>query len=83
LYASVDVPQEFRNMKGWLLGNKKHMKTKRGIPRFYTSWLADKQNKLSGAGARGKAIGHKLTEGKWGGFEGKNYREGTNPDGSF
>lgn len=30
-----------------------------------------------------KKIGDKLTQGKWGGFEGKNYREGTKPDGSF
>lgn len=30
-----------------------------------------------------RQIGDKLTQGKWGGFEEKNYREGTNPDGSF
>lgn len=82
LYPNVDVPQEFRNMKGWLLGNKKNMKTKSGLPRFYTHWLADKQNKLPPCGS-GKTIGHKLTQGKHSGFGEKNYREGTNADGTF
>ena len=30
-----------------------------------------------------RQIGDKLTQGKWCGFEEKNYRSGTNPDGSF
>ncbi|HUX64322.1 hypothetical protein [Sulfuricella sp.] len=30
-----------------------------------------------------RQIGDKLTQGKWGGFEEKNYRDETNPDGSF
>ena len=44
LYPIVDVEQEFRNMKGWLLGNPKKRKTRTGIKRFITNWLSNKQN---------------------------------------
>lgn len=44
LYPMVDVEQEFRNMKGWLLGNPKKRKTRTGIKRFITNWLSNKQN---------------------------------------
>jgi hypothetical protein len=82
LYPSVNVLQEFRNMKGWLLANPKNRKTKAGIARFYTAWLAKKQDR-AGSSFSEKKIGDKLTKGKWGNFEEKNYREGVNSDGSF
>ena len=44
LYPMVDVEQEFRNMKGWLLGNTKKRKKRTGIKRFITNWLSNKQN---------------------------------------
>ena len=44
LYPSVDVMQELRNMKGWLLANDKKRKTKNGIMRFINSWLSNKQD---------------------------------------
>lgn len=40
LYPSVDVLQQLRNMRGWLLSNKERRKTKRGIGRFITGWLS-------------------------------------------
>ena len=44
LYPAVDVPQEFRNMIGWIDANPEKRKTKSGIKRFVNSWLARKQN---------------------------------------
>jgi hypothetical protein len=85
LYPAVNVLQEFRNMRGWLLANPKERKTKAGIARFYTAWLAKKQDRAGSPsfGFGEKKIGDKLTKGKWGNFEEKNYREGVNSDGSF
>lgn len=45
LYPSVDVPQQLRNMRGWLLSNKERRKTKRGINRFITAWLSKEQDR--------------------------------------
>lgn len=45
LYPAVDVLQELRNARGWLLGNPTRRKTKSGINRFITGWLAKEQNK--------------------------------------
>lgn len=45
LYPSVDVPQELRNMKGWLLANRQKRKTKSGVGRFIQGWLAREQDK--------------------------------------
>lgn len=44
LYPAIDVEQELRNMLGWLEGNPSRRKTKSGIKRFITSWLARSQN---------------------------------------
>jgi uncharacterized protein YdaU (DUF1376 family) len=45
LYPAADVRQELRNMRGWLLANPQKRKTKSGILRFVTSWLAKEQNR--------------------------------------
>ena len=45
LYPAVDVMQELRNMRGWLMSNPTRRKTKAGIKRFVTGWLAKEQNK--------------------------------------
>ncbi len=45
LYPAVDIIQELRNMKGWLITNQRKRKTKGGILRFVNSWLANKQDK--------------------------------------
>jgi len=45
LYPSVDVMQELRNMRGWLIANPSKRKTKSGISRFIVSWLSREQDK--------------------------------------
>jgi len=50
LYPAVDVIQQLRNMRGWLLSNKDRRKTRRGISRFITSWLSREQDRGHGAG---------------------------------
>lgn len=45
LYPAVDVAQELRNMRGWLLANPKNRKTKAGIKRFVNGWLSREQNR--------------------------------------
>lgn len=57
LYPAVDVIQQLRNMKGWLIGNPDRKKTRRGIVRYITGWLAREQNhggsrKEGGSGAK-------------------------------
>lgn len=44
LYPAVDIKQELRKMKGWLDSNPNKRKTKSGIKRFITSWLARTQD---------------------------------------
>lgn len=44
LYPAVDVEQQLRNMRGWLLANPKNRKTKAGIMRFVNSWISREQN---------------------------------------
>ena len=53
LYPAVDVMQELRNMKGWLISNPRKRKTRTGILRFVNGWLAREQNK-GGVTARGQ-----------------------------
>lgn len=45
LYPAVNVIQELRKMRGWLDANPKNRKTKGGIKRFITNWLAREQDK--------------------------------------
>ena len=45
LYPNVDVPQQLRNMAGWCDSNPTKRKTRGGIKRFITSWLAREQNR--------------------------------------
>lgn len=45
LYQAVDVLQQLKAMRGWLLSNKKRRKTKAGISRFINTWLSQEQNK--------------------------------------
>jgi hypothetical protein len=44
LYPAVEVAQQLRSMRGWLLANPKNRKTKAGIMRFVNSWLSREQN---------------------------------------
>lgn len=45
LYPAVDVMQQLNAMKGWLIGNPSKRKTRTGIKRFITSWLAREQDR--------------------------------------
>lgn len=45
LYPATEVICELRKMKGWLESNPTKRKTKKGIKRFITSWLAREQDK--------------------------------------
>ena len=45
LYPNVDVLQQLRNMVGWCDSNPAKRKTRGGIKRFITSWLAKEQDK--------------------------------------
>lgn len=44
-YPAVDVRQELRKMRAWLLSNRTKRKTKRGIEAFCTRWLAREQDR--------------------------------------
>ena len=45
LYPAVDVMQELRDMRGWLLANPSRKKTKRGIRAFIRTWLSKEQDR--------------------------------------
>lgn len=45
LYPGVEVSQQLRNMRGWLLSNRERRKTRRGVRKFITGWLAKEQDK--------------------------------------
>ncbi len=45
LYPSVDILQELRKMKGWIISNPKRKKTKGGILSFVNRWLAKEQDR--------------------------------------
>ena len=44
LYPAVDVEQALRNMQAWCKANPSRRKTKSGVMRFVTNWLASDQN---------------------------------------
>lgn len=66
LYPAVDVIQQLRNMRGWLIGNPGKRKTQRGVLRFVTNWLAREQDR---GGAR-KGGGDGGSGGNYGNAEG-------------
>lgn len=45
LYPAVDVMQQLRNMRGWLLSNPNKRKTGRGIKAFINTWLTKEQDR--------------------------------------
>ena len=49
LYPAVDVMQELRKMRGWLLNNPTRRKTKRGIKAFINLWLSKEQDRARAA----------------------------------
>ena len=51
-YPAVDVRQQLREMKQWLVANGVNRKTRSGIQRFIVKWLAKEQDKGGSAPAR-------------------------------
>lgn len=48
LYPAVDILQDLRSMRGWLLAEPRRRKTKNGIHKFVNSWLSRSQDKSRG-----------------------------------
>lgn len=44
-YPGVDVPQQFREMRQWLLDNRGRRKTAGGMRRFVNTWLSHEQDR--------------------------------------
>ena len=57
LYPNVDVLQQLRNMAGWCDSNPAKRKTRGGIKRFITAWLAREQDK-GGKAPQNKPFGY-------------------------
>jgi hypothetical protein len=47
-FPAVDVPQQFREMRRWLLDNPKNRKTPQGMARFVNAWLGKEQDRGGG-----------------------------------
>lgn len=45
LYPAVNVIQQLRAMKGWLIANPTKRKTRRGVAKFINAWLSREQDK--------------------------------------
>lgn len=43
-YPAIDVAQQLKSMRAWLLANPENRKTRNGIERFIVRWLAKAQN---------------------------------------
>ena len=56
-YPAVDVEQELRKMRGWCLSNPQRRKTRNGIRKFITNWLAREQDK-GGGGQPGRSLAY-------------------------
>ncbi|WP_313292611.1 hypothetical protein [Faecalispora jeddahensis] len=56
LYAAVNIAQELRNMKGWCIANPSKRKTRGGVLRFVTSWLAREQDRGGSSGPANKVV---------------------------
>jgi len=48
LYPAVDVMQELRKMRGWLLASPSRRKTARGVLKFVHNWLGKAQDQGGG-----------------------------------
>jgi hypothetical protein len=57
LYPNVDVPQQLRNMRGWLMNNHRKRKTQSGMLRFVNDWLKREQDNPRSNGRNGRNIG--------------------------
>lgn len=72
LYPAVDVRQELRNIKGWLIASPQRRKTKRGIARFINSWMSRTQNEAKPTGGGNGNRNHGKTAGNLDALEAAN-----------
>lgn len=59
LFPMLDMPQEFRNMRAWCIGNPNKQKTKKGIKKFVSGWLtrsAEQKQQGTGTGKRSRNV---------------------------
>ncbi len=49
LYPAVDIRQELRNQRGWLLAEPRRRKTRRGVNKFINTWLQKRQDNPTAA----------------------------------
>ena len=53
-FPAVDVPQQFREMRRWLIDNPERRKTAKGMATFVNRWLSKEQDKGNGQAGRKK-----------------------------
>lgn len=63
LYPAVDIRQELRNIKGWLIASPQRRKTKTGIGKFINAWMSRQQNDARPQGAGNGNRNHGKTSG--------------------
>lgn len=51
-FPAVDVPQQFREMRQWLIDNPERRKTAKGMGKFVNGWLGKEQDKGNGQAGR-------------------------------
>ncbi len=62
LYPAVDVRQQLRLMRGWLLTNATRRKTQSGVLKFVNNWLSKEQNRGGSHGTNGSTRKPSLAE---------------------
>ena len=73
LYPAVNVPEQLRAMRGWLISNPDQGKPREGILRFVNGWLNKEQTMIQNGARRGKAGARESFEKTQGGYGGSGY----------
>lgn len=55
LFPAVDVRQQLRAMRGWLISNTDRRKTRKGMMAFANKWLSKQQNESGSNGQNGRS----------------------------
>ena len=56
IFPAIDVAQQLRTMRSWLIANPKNRKTRSGILRFVHGWLSKEQNRAPRVAGGGGSI---------------------------
>lgn len=54
LFPALDVDEQLRAMRSWLIGKPKNRKTRSGVLAFVSGWLTREQNRARGSGTTSK-----------------------------